>query len=211
MKKLFLFSAAAIALCFGKTTQSYPFDKWDAATLEKANTAKDASYLSAEEKSVIFYCNLARLKPDVFSKTYLAKYIDSTKMKSSSFIASLKNDLEAKGKPVEVLTPKQDLYDEASNHALDLGKTGKKGEFTADGKSLSFRMAKFKGVYGGVVENCDYGNNKALAIVISMLIDEGNASITSRRNILNKDHKYAGISIKEHKKEKWCAVMDFGK
>jgi uncharacterized protein YkwD len=212
MKKLLLLSAAALALCFSKKTDTYPFDKWDAATTEKANTAKDASYLSSEEKQVIYYCNLARLKPDVFAKTYLAKFVDSTKMKSTSFMASLKNDLEGgKTKPMEVLTPKQDLFDEASDHAGDLGKTGKRGEFNADGKSFSFRMAKFKGVYGGVVENCDYGNNKALAVAISMLIDEGNASITSRRNILNKDIKYAGISIKEHKKDKWCAVMDFGK
>jgi uncharacterized protein YkwD len=211
MKKLLLLPAAALALCFTKVADTYPFEKWDQATMDKANTAKDASYLSNEEKNVIYYCNLARLKPDLFCKTYVAKWLDSTKNKGTSFTASLKNDLEAKAKPVEVLMPKQDLFDEASDHAADLGKNGKKGEFTGDGKSLAFRFTKFKGVYGGVVENYDYGHKDALSVVISMLIDEANPSITNRRNILDKNMKYAGVGIREHKKEKWCAVMDLGK
>jgi uncharacterized protein YkwD len=212
MKKLsLLFAGAMIALCFSKPVDTYPFDKWDSATLEKANTAKDASYLSAEEKKVIMLVNLARLKPDLFSKTYLAKYLDSTKTKATSFTGSLKNDLEANTKPMDVMMPKEDLSTESATHAGDLGSTGKKGGFTADGKSFEFRMTKYKGTYGAVMENYDYGHKDALSIVIGMLIDQDNANISNRKNILNKNLKSAGVSIKEHKKEKWCCVMDMGK
>lgn len=211
MKKLFILLPAVLLLCSGKPADNYPFDKWDSATLEKANTGKDASYLSDEEKKVVMLTNLARLKPDLFAKTYLAKYIDSAKTESTSFVLSLKNDLAAKYKPMEPLTVKQDLSEEASEHAKDLGKTGKRGSFNAEGKSFEFRMAKFKGVYAGTVENCDYGHKDALSIVISLLIDQDNANISSRRNMLDKNLKYLGVSIQPHKKDKWTCVMDFGK
>ena len=49
MKKIiFLLSATALLFSFSKPADTYPFDKWDAATLEKANSAKDASYLSED-------------------------------------------------------------------------------------------------------------------------------------------------------------------
>lgn len=212
MKKIFLtFSAAALLLSFGKAPNIVVADEWDAETLEKANTAKDAAYLSDEEKKVVFYLNLARLKPALFGKTYLQKFIDSTKMKSTSFVLSLKNDLASRFKPVDVLTPKQDLTEEAADHAKDTGKKGNMGNFTSDGKSLDFRMKKFKGVYAGVVENCDYGNKTALAIVIHQLVAEGQGTGQDRRNIMDKNLKYVGVSIQPHSKEKWTCVMDFAK
>ena len=36
----------------------YPFSKWDKATKEKANSAKDVDYMTFEEKEVIYLCNL---------------------------------------------------------------------------------------------------------------------------------------------------------
>ena len=34
---------------------------WTPEMLEKANTAKDITYLTNEEKSVLYYCNLVEL------------------------------------------------------------------------------------------------------------------------------------------------------
>lgn len=210
MKKIiFILSAAVLLLSFGKPSNNYPFDKWDAATLEKANSAKDATDYSDEEKKVVYYTNLARLNPDLFSKTFVAHYLDSTKAKSTSFTQSLKNDLTSRYKPMEILTVKQDLTDEAKDHATDSGKSGKLGHFTSDGKSYEVRMKKFKGTYSSTAENCDYGYNKGLAIVIHLLVDEGQASVEHRKTMLDKNLKYVGASIQPHKKEKWTCVMDF--
>ena len=41
--------------------------------IAKANTAKDASYLTQAEKDVILYCNLARLDGPTFINQYLGK------------------------------------------------------------------------------------------------------------------------------------------
>lgn len=212
MKKIFfLLPAAMLLLSFSKPTGDYPFDKWDAATLEKANTAKDEITYTPEEKKVVWYSNLARLNPELFCKTYFQKYMDSTKTKFTSFANSLKNDLQTKYKPMEVLTVKQDLTDEAVDHAKDTGKKGNLGHFTSDGKSYDFRMKKFKGVYASTAENCDYGNNDALSIVIHLLIDEGQGTIEHRKTLMDKNLKYTGVSIQPHKKEKWTCVMEFAR
>lgn len=202
-------SASALFFSFSKPATDYPFDQWDAATLEKANSAKEAAGYTEEEKKVIYYTNLARLNPDLFGKTYFQKYMDSTKTKFTSFANSLKNDLQIKYKPMEILTVKQDLTDEAIDHAKDSGKKGNLGHFTSDGKSYDFRMKKFKNVYGSTAENCDYGHHTALAIVIHLLIDEGQGTIEHRKTIMDKNLKYIGVSIQSHKKEKWTCVMDF--
>ena len=210
MKKIFfLLVTAALLFSFSKPVGDYPFDKWDAATFEKANTAKDEAGYTAEEKKVVYYANLARLKPDLFAKTYFQKYMDSTKTKVTSFTRSLFNDLTTKYKPMEVLTVKQDLTEEATEHAKDTGKKGNLGHFTGDGKSYEARMKKFKGIYSSTSENCDYGNQDALSIVIHLLIDEGQGTIEHRKTMMDKNLKYIGVSIQPHKKEKWTCVMDF--
>ncbi|MEK6616549.1 MAG: CAP domain-containing protein [Bacteroidota bacterium] len=210
MKKLlYLLPVAVLFSSFHKQSSEYPFSKWDAATFEKANTAKDEAGYTAEEKKVIYYMNLARLKPEFFCKTYFQKYMDSTKTKFTSFANSLKNDLQVKYKPMEVLIVKQDLTEEAVDHAKDTGKKGNLGHFTSDGKSYDFRMKKFKNVYSSTAENCDYGNQNALSIVIHLLIDEGQGTIEHRKTIMDKNLTYVGVSIQSHKKEKWTCVMDF--
>lgn len=210
MKKLFFLLASSVLLfSFSKLVGDYPFDKWDAATLEKANTAKDSEGYTDEEKKVVYYMNLARLKPDLFAKTYYQKYMDSTKTKFTSFANSLKNDLQTKYKPMEILTVKQDLTEEAVDHAKDTGKKGNLGHFTSDGKSYEFRMKKFKDIYAFTAETCDYGNNTALAIVIHLLIDEGQGTIEHRKTIMEKKYAFTGVSIQPHKKEKWTCVIEF--
>ncbi len=212
MKKLILFSAAAtLALSSAGQTPDYPFSKWDKATLDKANTAKDASYLTDEEKKVIWYMNLVRLNPELFEKTYYKKFMDSTKAKPTSFTRSLENDLTVKYKPLGVYTPKEDLSEEAKDHAKDMGTSGKIGHFTSDGKSYEFRMKKLRNTYTETAENCDYAHKDALSIVMNLLIDENVGSVEHRKTILDKNLKYAGASIQPHKKEKWNCVIDFAK
>ena len=209
MKQIFfLLSAVALLLAFTQPVGDYPFDKWDSATLEKANSAKDAAGYSDEEKKVVYYMNLARLNPELFSKTYFQKFMDSTKTKETTFTRSLRNDLTAKYKPMGILTIKQDLTDEAVDHAKDMGGKGNLGHFTSDGKSYEFRMKKFKSVYKSWGENCDYGSKDALAIVMHLLIDEGQGTIEHRKNMLEKKYTFVGVSIQPHKKEKWTCVMD---
>jgi uncharacterized protein YkwD len=182
-----------------------PSSEWDSLVLVKANTAANVTYLTNTEKEVLFYINLARLDPKKFGDTYLINYVKREVGKETGFTRSLVRDLK-KAKPMEALQPGNDLFLCASEHAI---KSGKKG--TSGHQELSKRMkthAPTRNPYG---ENCDYGNENALDIVMSWLIDEGITSVMHRKNILDKDFTAAGISIQPHKKMKVNAVMCFGK
>lgn len=191
---LLLFSSAVIAQ---KKT-------WDPAVLQKANTAKDVTYLSPEEKEVIFYLNLVRLDPKLFGETYLKKYLDSTR-DNNSYTKSLIKTLP-QTKPMEVLLPSQELSSFSKEHATKFGKENKVGH-----GNFNDRIKTIKKNYRGYIgENCDYGNNKAFDIVMSLLIDQDIPTYGHRKNILNPVYKFAGVSIKPHKGYDWNCVMDFG-
>lgn len=199
----FYFKIVLLQLFLLLSYLTFAQNRWTNTMLEKANTAGSNSYLNDEEKAIIFYCNLVRSEPLLFLNTYLEKYIDSTGVKTSytkSLVKTLKT-LKAPG----VLVPSEKLSGLAKTHAIDFGKNGKVGHG-------NFKK-RFKKYYADcncdIGENCDYGNDRALNIVMSLLIDEKISSLGHRKNILNPRFKTIGVSIAEHKKYNWSCVMDF--
>jgi hypothetical protein len=177
---------------------------WDPAVLKKANTAKDVTYLTDEEKLVIFYMNLARLNPKLFGETYLKKYLDSTGDKNS-YTKSLIKSLPTT-KPMEALIPAKDLSAFAKDYATKSGKENKIGH-----GNFNQRTSKIDANYRGYIgENIDYGYNRAMDIVMRLLIDDTVPSLGHRKNILNPIYKFVGTSIKPHKRYDWNCVIDFG-
>lgn len=176
---------------------------WDAQTLAKANTAKNEKYLSKKEKEVIFYMNLVRLNPKLFGETYLKNYLDSTG-ENSTYTKSLIKQLP-KQRSMDVLVPAKDLWELSKAHATKFGKEGKVGHGSYDQRIKTLREK-----YSGMGENCDYGNERAIDIVMSLLIDEDVKSLGHRANILRVAYKYVGTSIQPHKTYNWNCVMDFG-
>ncbi|MFI5204597.1 MAG: CAP domain-containing protein [Flavobacteriales bacterium] len=188
-----------------------PFPKqtntWDSSLLAKAFVAAheyDTS-MTDTERDVIYYCNLARLDPKKFADTYVTDYIKTNVKKETSYTRSLVRDLK-KARPMYVLQGSQDLYQCAYDHAV---KSGKKG--TTGHQELVKRMKKFAPARNPYGENCDYGNDNALDIVMSWLIDEGVSDLSHRKNMLDKEYTSAGVSIQPHKKMRVNAVMDFGR
>lgn len=184
--------------------EKYPFSKWDKTTLEKANTAKNESYITFEEKQVIYLCNLARIDGKLFCETYLQQYIDSLDLDKNHYVNSLFTTLK-KQKKMKPMYPAEDLFNVAKNHAEESGKKGSVGH-----QNVTTRFKKYAPNYKNTSENCDYGNNKAIDIVMSLLIDEGVSDKGHRENILDKNTNYIGVAIREHKKYDWNCVMDFG-
>lgn len=204
--KFILFISLLITFSFKNQEEKYPFSKWDEATKKEANSAKDISYYSELEKEVIYLMNLVRLNPDLFSKTYLQEYIEKPDFsigKQSPLIA-LKNDLK-KAKKASVLVPKEDLFQCANQHVLDTGKKGLVGH-----QNYSKRYKQFASKYGETGENCDYGNETAIDIVMNLLIDEDVSGYGHRKNILNKNFLSVGVKFGDHKKYGTMCVMDFG-
>jgi uncharacterized protein YkwD len=203
MKQTFLLLSLALTFQFAKAQSM--FDKWDKKVLEKANTAKDVDYMSDEEKKVIFFCNLARMNPSLFSTTILDHFMDSTGYKNSAYVVSLKKTLNT-AKAGEPLVPQKDLYSIVKDHADKMGKAGKKGHEGFD-KRYKPVMKNYNQFVG---ENCSYGFDKALRIVMQLLIDEGVGDSGHRKNIMDPNFKNVGVSIAPHRTSTWQCVMGLG-
>lgn len=181
----------------------YAQKSWDKETLEKANTAKDVSYLTKEEKQVIFYTNLLRLNPLLFRNTFVKHYVDSTGSKSS-YVKSLMKTLETtQSMPIQL--PSESLYKIAKEHAIAYGKQGKTGH-----GNFKQRFQKyFNNCKCMVGENCYYGNVSALNIVIALLIDEDVSNLNHRKNLLNAVFINTGVYISTHKIYEKSCVADY--
>lgn len=171
--------------------------------IDMANTAKDASYLSDEEKLVIQYCNLARLDGDAFSTAFLSDLKSSDNSYEKSLIDTLKSI-----KNLPMLIPNEQLCKAAESHANDIGPEGKTQHESTDGTSFADRVRSFY-AGGSIGENMSFGHSDALKIVRQLLIDKGVESLGHRKNILNDKYCRIGVAIRYHKTYNNCCVQDF--
>lgn len=176
-----------------------PFSTWDGQDLRKANSARDIKEMSVQEKKVVFYINLVRMDGKLFAETYLKDYMDDVRIPKNKYYRSLISTLKEQEK-INLLTPKDDLIDEAIKHSKEMGRSGKKGHRSADAKSFSERMEKFKSNYTKIKESNQYGYPDALSIVIDLLIDDDQESLRHRKMLLDPELKFIGVGIRNHKK-----------
>jgi uncharacterized protein YkwD len=168
---------------------------WNNAEYLKCNTAVNVNYLTPAEKEVIYILNLARANPGLFANTVVKKYPAT----HSSYYSSLLNDM-IKLKPLKLLYPDSLCYAGALCHALNSGLEGYVGHIRSN------ENCNKKWYYNG--ECCDYGNNKPLDIIMSLLIDEGVTSL-GHRKICFSPYNKIGVSIQPHKKYRYNTVLDF--
>ena len=185
---------------------------WSSAELAKANTAKDVSYFTEEEKKTIMLVNLARLDGKKYLQTYFQEYNDTPygqmAKSKSKYMKSLKNDMD-KIKGLPMLLPDEGLARSSKYHAKDSGKNGIVGHTSSNGTTFSKRVPKYVKGWNNIAENCSYGYEGAANIVGQLLLDEDVPSLGHRKSILNSDLEYIGVSIAPHTKYRFNCVMDF--
>jgi len=176
--------------------------EWNQTKYSVCNTAIHVSYMSAEEKKLIYIINLMRSNPVLFVNTVSSKYPDSANMpniKNSSYYKSLMNTLRNQ-EPLGLLYPDSICYVSANCHAISAGKNGYVGH------NRQTEDCKNKWVFNG--ECCDYGHNQALDILMSLMIDEGVASLGHRKICLSPYNKI-GVSLQPHVVYGNNTVLDF--
>jgi uncharacterized protein YkwD len=161
-----------------------------------------------KEKEVLKLLNLVRTNPKGFIKSHVNDYLKSNTMTQNSYAKSLITDLK-KTEKMSVLQFSDPLTKVARMHAVDMGESGTVGHTSSDGTSFSDRLRNEAKARGTIAENCDYGNNEPLHIVMSLLIDDGIKSLGHRKNILEPSFRWVGIAIEPHKKYRISCVMDF--
>ena len=164
----------------------------------KANNIEN---MSKQEKNVIWILNMARTNPQLFCETVVKKYAAyslNDELESTTWYKSLVTTMTTM-KPVNLLEPSKECYTSAQCHAYSSGVRGYEGH-ERKGSCTS------KEYYNG--ECCDYSNDEAIDIVMSLLIDENVPSL-GHRNICFSSYKSIGVSIQPHKKWVHNAVLDF--
>ena len=183
-----------------------PWDQWEAQVVRELNTADEADYLNEEEKKVILFMNMARHDGPLFSRTFLDAYVKENQVENNSYLKSLRKDLN-KALGLLPMHLEKDLTAVAQGHALQSGKKGKVGHQDFD--------KRFKPLLGNpynhVGENCSYGYESAMDIVISLMIDEGVKDHGHRHNMLSPDFNSIGVAIRPHRSYRTNCVMDFGR
>lgn len=188
-KKTFLF-ISSLLITFASVAQS-----WTTAELNAANTAKDVNDISATEKSVIMYINLARLYPKAFISNELDNY--------SGRAAGSKKSKKSLAKELKKRTSANALQFGASMN--DLAKCFAKE--SGDAGYVGHNRKKCPGGYLG--ENCSYGMEAAKDIVMQWLIDDGISGAGHRVNCLSNEYTTIGVAVHAHKGYSYCAVADF--
>ncbi len=182
-------------------TLNYPYHLWNKKVLTSCNTAKEASYLSQEEKNIVWLTNLARFDGALFSRTFLKEYIVKNGIKYTPYVKSLFKDL-AKTHNLSLLIPDEKITKLAKGHAVWSGKRGSTGHQKFNSRAKKANNPRF-------LENAQYGSFQGLDIMMDLLIDEGISSLGHRKNILDPHAKYIGVSIWPHKKYKYNCVIDY--
>lgn len=177
--------------------------------LNYCNTAKDIGYLTPEEKSVVFYINVVRTNPKLFAQTYLKNYLDTAPIEQTAYLNSLLEELNTVT-PMDLLNPQYDLFQVAKKHATEMGINGKTGHISLNGDTYESRAADLIYRYKKAMENCQYGYNDALSIVIDLLIDEDIPTLSHRKSLLDKEVKFIGTAIRKHKVYRYNCVIELG-
>lgn len=157
-----------------------------------------------DEREVYYLVNYCRTNPKDFLEKVVLPYIEVKELKNVSEAKSLIRALN-KQKPLNALEFSEDLYKIASEYAKEMGNKGFTGH-----RSYTSRFKKNEVKYAYTGENCSYGYNNPLDIVMQLLIDQGVSDLGHRKNILSSNFTKIGISIHPHKKNQWTCVMDFG-
>lgn len=195
-----------IVLVAQLNAQNYP--GFSASEVAQFNTGFKTAYLNADEKEVVLLINLARHNGSVFWDSIALPYIKEHELKESSYTRSLKVDLQ-KAKGLQALYPNEQLFEVAKRHATASGKQGSLGHDSSAGTFKS-RMNPLKSNFRLVSENCDYGSEKAIDILMNLLIDEDIPDVGHRKNILDERMNSVGNSTQPHRKYQYTNVQVFG-
>lgn len=176
--------------------------EWDQPKYKSCNTAAKATYMTAEERKMIFILNMMRMNPKLFVRTVVQRYPDQNHMgylRNSDYYKSLVDTL-SKLKPMKILYPDSLCFNGAQCHAISAGQAGYVGHVRQNNDCQA------KWYYNG--ECCDYGHSQALDIIMNLMIDEGVESL-GHRWICLSDYKKIGVSIQPHSTYGHNAVLDF--
>lgn len=171
---------------------------WDLSLLDTS-----ISEMKEDEINLLIYINKVRTNPKLFCDQYLT---NPNKSEAEEELYSLLMNME----PISRLVTSKELYYISLYHAKDLGQNRLAGHESSNGQNMEQRLVN-NGINTKIfAENCIFGYNDPIEIILKLLIDEDNDNRNQRKIILNKDFNMVGISIEHHSGEYcWSCIQDF--
>jgi uncharacterized protein YkwD len=186
------------------------------------NTAKETAWLSELEQSVILELNKVRSDPKRFAEEYLEdlqtafdgkifSYPGQDPVKSQEGISPLIECIQVLKQtlPMPILNPSEGLASAARDLVTDQQKNGGIGHIARNGSTPQKRIEKYGDWDICSAEDITYGSFEARQIVIFLLIDDGVADRSHRKNILNPCFRYAGVANGSHPSYLSLCVIDY--
>ena len=198
-------------------------DSWTEEELEMANTAKNANYLTEEEKKVIFYMNLVRIDGTRFFNTYFQEFVDAHNKEMSRYsnynqLRVNRKDRYYRGleidlkliKNLSLFYPDESLTYVSQQHGKDMNRYNIAGHNSKDGRTVTDRISKYY-PNRSMAENLAFGFSKGLANVSMLLLDKNVPDLGHRKNMLNTTLglNIVGVSIQPHPAYRYSATIDF--
>ena len=171
---------------------------WDLSLLDTS-----IPEMKEDEINLLIYINKVRTNPKLFSEQFLTNP-DKSPAEIELYKLLLSMD------PIPRLVTSKELYLISLNHAKDLGENRLAGHESSNGQNMEQRLVS-NGISTKIfAENCIFGYNDPIEIILKLLIDEDNENRNQRKIILNKDFNMVGISIEQHSGEYcWSCIQDF--
>jgi uncharacterized protein YkwD len=177
-------------------------NEWRNPKYRVCNTAANATYMTEQERQMIYILNLARMNPKLFCESVVKKgytisqFIDTS---SEQYYKTLVATLSTM-QPTHILYPDSLCMVSARCHAITSGKKGYTGH-----TRQSDQCKKKKHFMG---ECCNYGTDDPLETILLLLIDSDVPDF-GHRNICLGYYNKLGVAIAPHKAYGYCTVMDF--
>lgn len=177
---------------------------WDLSELDTS-----IPEMKEDEINLLIYINKVRTNPKLFAQQYLNNANIQNNLYATEAEKELFNIL-CNMDPINKLKTSSELYRISLNHARDLGENKLAGHESSSGANMEQRLMA-NGINTKIfAENCIFGYNDPLEIILKLLIDEDNDNRNQRKIILNKDFNMVGISIEPHTGEYcWSCIQDF--
>ncbi|MDZ7306405.1 MAG: CAP domain-containing protein [candidate division KSB1 bacterium] len=203
-RELTVSGALTVTVSGGRPVSAAEAEKLAGWDLSQLDTAAKVPYLSRAEQEVVLYLNKARTNPALFAQRYLFHLRNRSADEQECYAVMLRQ------KPCSALLPDAALAAAAQAHAEDMGKTGKIGHVGSDGATLRERLWRAGAAINTyLAENCSYGYEDPVQIVLQLLVDAGVPSRGHRRNLLNPNLQFIGVGIRPHIEHRFNSVHDF--
>lgn len=186
------------------------------------NTKADTVYLSQIELEILKEINLARTDPKLYV-TYLEEYrkfyngnnlsLPNQRMiVTNEGVAAVDDAIKAlkAANIIAALESSEFVSRATKDHLQDLVKNSIFGHKGSDGSMTDGRLNKY--IY---IETIRFGENVVMSglsareVVLAMLIDDGVPSRSHRKNVLDPEFKFIGLSNGVNKTQKGLSVVIF--